>query len=212
MLVRMTPMRLLRRLMSRWLNPDWRMQTRGKWLRPWWTWRFAEFGSSSVLTRPAWIAGARRIAIGSEVVIFPGSWLASESADASLQIGDGCLIRSSAVLSASERVVLEDYVVLAGRVTVIDSDHTWSDGEPRITNNRSLTGPIRIGRGTWVAEQSMVLRNTDIGAFCIVAANSVVRGTFPDFSLIAGSPAVVIGSTAGRVPESLRGSIEPKSF
>ncbi len=111
------------------------------------------------------------------------------------------------VLSASESVVLESYVVIAGRVTIIDSDHTWVDGHPRVTENASATSPIRIGHGTWVGEQSVVLRGTEIGPFSIVAANSVVRGAFPAYSLIAGSPARVVGSTWDRVPEKLRQSL-----
>lgn len=187
---------------------------RGRLLRPWWRFRFASFGDRSVLIGPRWVAGARHIAIGEGVRIFGGAWLAAEpstwaSPEPSLVIGDNCLVRDDAVLSASEKVVLEQDVVLAGRVTVIDSDHTWTDGHPRITDNKSVTGPVRIGRGSWIAEQSIVLRNTDIGVYSIVAANSVVRGSFPDYSLIAGSPAVVVGSTAARVPASLRAKVNP---
>lgn len=195
-------------------DPRTKMRVEAKLWRPWWRRRFAAFGDGSQLVRPRWLEGTHHIHIGSGVQIYPGAWLAVEAparhtAEPALVIGDRCLVREGGVLSASERVVLESDVVLAGHVTVIDSDHTWQDGDARIVNNASVTGPIRVGRGTWIAEQSVVLRNTDIGAFCIVAANSVVRGSFPNFSLIAGSPAVVVGSTRERVPEALRALVEP---
>jgi acetyltransferase-like isoleucine patch superfamily enzyme len=37
--------------------------------------------------------------------------------------------------------------------------------------------------------------NTNIGKGCIVASHSYVEGVFPDFSIIGGVPAKVIGST-----------------
>lgn len=199
----------LHKTTQRLLDPNVRLRLRGAVLRPWWRWRFAAFGDESVLVGPRWIVGARKISVGQRATIFPGAWLAAESSTWSqpgpaLVIGEGCLIRDDVVLSASESIVLEEHVTLAGRVTVIDSDHTWADGHPLITDNRSVTAPIRIGRGSWIAEQSIILRGTEVGVFCIVAANSVVRGSFPDFSLIAGSPARVVGSTLDRVPPALR--------
>jgi acetyltransferase-like isoleucine patch superfamily enzyme len=40
--------------------------------------------------------------------------------------------------------------------------------------------------------------NTKIGKGSIVAAYSYVQGEFPDFAIIAGNPAVVIGDTRER--------------
>jgi acetyltransferase-like isoleucine patch superfamily enzyme len=37
--------------------------------------------------------------------------------------------------------------------------------------------------------------NTTIGKGCIVNAYSYVKGDFPDFSIIAGNPAKIIGDT-----------------
>lgn len=190
------------------LDPNVRMRARGKALRPWWKWRFASFGDGSVLVAPRWIVGAHKIEIGAGTRIFRGAWLAAEpstwsSPEPGLSIGRGCTIRDDVVLSASERVVIEDNVGISGRVLVIDSDHTWSEGSAFVSDNLSVTSPVRIGEGTWIGEQSIVLRGTDIGRFCLIAANSVVRGTFPDYSIIAGTPAKAVGSTRRHLHDSL---------
>ena len=169
-------------------------------------------GDGSALVAPRYLLGPHHIVVGRDVRIFPGVWLAAEPStwtaqEPAVTIGDRCLLRDDVVVSATEKIVLEADVAVAGRVTIIDSDHTWVNGNALVANNESVTGPIRIGRGTWIAEQSIVLRDTDIGAFCIVAANSVVRGHFPDFSVIAGAPAVVVGSTWDRVPPHLRACV-----
>jgi acetyltransferase-like isoleucine patch superfamily enzyme len=64
-------------------------------------------------------------------------------------------------------------------------------------HNSVATAPIRIGRGTWLAERVAVLRGSSIGRCCIVGANSVVRGELPDYSIAVGTPARVVGTVEG---------------
>jgi acetyltransferase-like isoleucine patch superfamily enzyme len=191
-------------------DPMLRLRARGKLRRPWWRRRFASFGEGSILVSPSWVHGEHHISIGSSVIIYPGAWLAAEPATwaspaPSLRIGDRCLLRHDVVVSATAGVVIEDDVGLAGRSVIIDSDHTWLDDSAYVGWNRSTATPIHIGWGSWVGEQAMVLQGTRLGAFCLVAANSVVLGgEFDDYSLIAGSPARVVGSTRDRVSPGLQ--------
>ena len=64
-------------------------------------------------------------------------------------------------------------------------------------HNPVETAPVRIGRGTWLAERVAVLRGANIGRCCIVGANSVVRGEIPDYSIAVGAPAKVVGEVTG---------------
>ena len=75
-----------------------------------------------------------------------------------------------------------------------DSDHTLGPRGNAIWYP-AVTAPVRIGRGTWLGERVAVLRGADIGAHCIVGANSVVKGRIPDYSIAVGAPARVVGST-----------------
>ena len=56
-----------------------------------------------------------------------------------------------------------------------------------------VKGPIYIGKYSFIGANSIIMPNTTIGKGCIVAAFSYVSGNFPDFSIIAGNPAKVIG-------------------
>lgn len=56
-----------------------------------------------------------------------------------------------------------------------------------------VTGEIHIGEFTFVGPHSVIMPNTKIGKGCIVSAYSFVKGEFPDFSIIAGNPAKVVG-------------------
>ena len=57
--------------------------------------------------------------------------------------------------------------------------------------------PVNIGDGTYIGSQSVVTPGTIIGSRCIVGANSFVNADVPDRTIVAGSPAVPIGSVEG---------------
>jgi acetyltransferase-like isoleucine patch superfamily enzyme len=52
-----------------------------------------------------------------------------------------------------------------------------------------------IGKYTFVGPHVTIMPNTHIGKGSIVASHSMVKGTFPDFAIIGGIPAKVIGDT-----------------
>jgi acetyltransferase-like isoleucine patch superfamily enzyme len=58
-----------------------------------------------------------------------------------------------------------------------------------------LKGSVSIGKYTFVGPHSVIMPGAKIGKGCIVSAYSMVKGDFPDFSIISGNPAKVIGDT-----------------
>lgn len=52
--------------------------------------------------------------------------------------------------------------------------------------------PITIGNNVWIGLDAIILKGTEIGDNSVVAAGSVVKGKFPEFSLIGGNPAKLI--------------------
>lgn len=58
-----------------------------------------------------------------------------------------------------------------------------------------VKGSIKIGDYTFVGSHSVIMPDTIIGKGCLIKAHSYVKGDFPDFSIIGGNPAEVIGST-----------------
>lgn len=50
-----------------------------------------------------------------------------------------------------------------------------------------------IGDFTYIGSQSIIDKGVSIGSHCIVGANSYVNKSFPDFTVIAGTPAKQIG-------------------
>jgi acetyltransferase-like isoleucine patch superfamily enzyme len=184
------------------LHPMRRIALRARLTRPYWRIRFYRYGKATILHRPAWIFGAGQIAIGNHCLILGGCYIAAEKRAWDrpapvLSIGDRVGIRPYCMISASESIVIEDDVIIGAFSSVIDSDHTFAEGRPNVMHNPVNAAPIRIGRGTWLAERVAVLRGTSIGRCCIVGANSVVREDLPDYTIAAGVPARVVGEVTG---------------
>jgi len=55
--------------------------------------------------------------------------------------------------------------------------------------------PVNIGDYTFVGTGSIVMPGTTIGRACIVGAGTVVRGDIPDYSIVVGSPAEIVGDS-----------------
>ena len=58
-----------------------------------------------------------------------------------------------------------------------------------------IAGPVHIGAYTFIGPHSLIEANTRLGRGTLVCAGSFVRGEFPDFAVLEGRPARVVGDT-----------------
>ena len=58
-----------------------------------------------------------------------------------------------------------------------------------------IAGPVHIGAYSFVGPHSLIEANTRLGRGTVVCAGSFVRGEYPDFALLEGRPARVVGDT-----------------
>ena len=53
------------------------------------------------------------------------------------------------------------------------------------------TKPVVIKKNAWIGTRSIILKGVTIGEGSIVAAGSVVTTNVPNYTLVAGNPAIV---------------------
>jgi acetyltransferase-like isoleucine patch superfamily enzyme len=112
-----------------------------------------------------------------------------------MKIGQRCRIRTMAFSTEPYLIEIGDHVAIAANTQFITHDGaTWCFEED--VDGGGIFGKIVIGNNVFVGINCIILSNTTIGDNCIVGAGSVVRGNFPENSIIAGNPAQVI-SKAG---------------
>jgi acetyltransferase-like isoleucine patch superfamily enzyme len=56
-------------------------------------------------------------------------------------------------------------------------------------------GSVEIGAYCFIGPHSLIRPGTKIGKGCLIAAYSNLSGEYPDFSIIKGDPAIVVGDT-----------------
>jgi acetyltransferase-like isoleucine patch superfamily enzyme len=172
-----------------------RVRLLGRLRSPLWRARFQSFGPGSVVHRPVWISGAGGIAIGRDCILLRPRLIASHPTGdgAALRIGDRVMMRPSASIIAGKSVTIEADVSIASLSTVSDTAHDVAAGAGAATDGSPA--PVRIGRGTSIAQRVAVLAGSNVGRYCYLEANSVVSGEIPDYSIATGVPARVVGST-----------------
>ena len=58
-----------------------------------------------------------------------------------------------------------------------------------------IKGSVTIGAFCFIGPHAVIMPHSTIGKGSIVAAFSLVKGDFPDFAIIAGNPATIVGDT-----------------
>jgi acetyltransferase-like isoleucine patch superfamily enzyme len=132
----------------------------------------ARFSNSSV------VFARDRMVVGDHVFVGHFSVL---DATYGLSIGEGCQIGFfTGIFTHSSHMAIRLY----GRAYVTTAE-----------KKAYFTAPVVIGPYTFIGAHATVLPGTRIGKGSIVSAYSLVSGEFPDFAIIAGNPAKVVGDT-----------------
>jgi acetyltransferase-like isoleucine patch superfamily enzyme len=111
--------------------------------------------------------------------------------------GEPRYIATTAYFDDMCNITLGDRVVISTDVSFLTHDYSItialrSIGEEPPTDIAMVRG-ITVGDNVFIGRSCLVMPNTTIGNHVIVAAGSVVRGRIPDYSIVMGNPAAVVG-------------------
>tara|TARA_Y100000590_G_scaffold63865_1_gene68559 strand:- start:902 stop:1477 length:576 start_codon:yes stop_codon:yes gene_type:complete len=166
---------------------------------------YKHFGRGSIINWPTGnMYGERWISIGEDTMIAADVTLSAGMlpnqemmTDPVVIIGDRCLIGRGSAIVGHYRIDIGDDVFTGMNVYITDQNHGYEDPDTPIGIQDPQDDPVVIGDGSWIGSGAVVLPGARIGKQCVVAANSVVRGTFPSHSVIAGVPAKVVRAYDG---------------
>ena len=108
-----------------------------------------------------------------------------------MKIGMDCHINTMSFSTESYLIEIGDHVAIAANTDFITHDGAiWCFRDE--WKNADIFGKIKIGNNVFIGNNCTILPNTVIGNNCIIGAGSIVRGQFPDNSVIIGNPAKVV--------------------
>jgi maltose O-acetyltransferase len=126
-----------------------------------------------------------------------------------LQVGKNVYLVNTLINVESGSVFIGDNTIFGYNVMLLTGRHNFHKGErlliqmQRETNKKLGAGvevpksgyDIRIGNGCWVTSGAIISGGVTIGNNVIVSAGAVVTKDVPDYSIVGGVPAKIIGDT-----------------
>lgn len=127
---------------------------------------------------------------GCRIESYPGN------REKTLFIGENFQMNDYCHITAVEKVVIGNNVLLASKIYISDSSHGSYSGDARDSSpnlrpdkRKLYTQPVTIEDNVWIGESVSVLPGTTIGKGSIIGANSVVTKNIPPNVIAVGAPA-----------------------
>lgn len=152
---------------------------------------FRHIGKLCYIGPPVSIIGKRNIVIKDRVRIYPGIRMEALN-NGTITIGNNVSIAQNFQCTSIGDLRIEDNVTIAGNVFVTNIDHDYQEWGRHILEQNKIFKETHIGENCFIGYGAAIQAGTILGKQCVVGANSVVRGTFPDGSVIVGAPAKIV--------------------
>lgn len=149
---------------------------------------------------------SRGVRVGHDTGIYWGTFF-ELGPRGQLEIGDYCTLVSP-IIAVNSRVTIGSYTFISFDVTIADShDATPPDGGQEaihsatsgVTDGRHAGAPsIVLEENVWIGTRAVLLPGARLGEGAIVGAAAVVDFEVPEYAVVAGNPAQVVGSAPRR--------------
>lgn len=146
-------------------------------------------------------SGPENIRFGSGVQIgLLGQIYASGGQGERIVLGDRVLTNSNVMVNADLGGVIEigNDVIVGPNVVMRASNHVFDDRTKAVAEQGHRPGKITVGDDVWIGANAVLLPDISIGRGAIVGAGAVVTHDVEEWAIVAGVPAVRIGTRGTR--------------
>lgn len=153
---------------------------------------FKHIGKMSYIGKPCFIEGSKGISIGNRTRIFSG--IRMEAIDnGKIIIGDNVAIEQNAhIISHTLPLSIGNDTTISAGVYISNVNHKYENIHKSVMDQDVEIKKTIIGDNCFIGYGASILPGTILGKHCIVGANSVIKGTFPDNSIIVGAPGKIV--------------------
>jgi acetyltransferase-like isoleucine patch superfamily enzyme len=109
-----------------------------------------------------------------------------------IEIGDNVGIGDYAHIGGAGGVHIGKDTIIGSFFSVHPENHNISDLDTLIRLQGVNRKGISVGENCWIGAKVTLLDGSVVGKGCVIAAGSVVRGSFPDNVIIGGVPAKIL--------------------
>ncbi len=112
-----------------------------------------------------------------------------------VEIGEGTIIGNNVFLDGRAPLIIGNHVDIASEVLIYNSEHDINAEDFVATE-----GVVEIGDYAFIGPRVIILPGVKIGRGAVVAAAAVVTKDVPDFAIVGGVPAKIIGERTLKNP------------
>lgn len=152
---------------------------------------FGKIGKMTYMGKPNSLYGTKNVFLGNKVRIQPGCRLEAHNGG-SITIGDDVSIGQNFHCTAAGKLVIGAHTTISGNTFITDIDHEYREIGKHILEQPMKVTETEIGENCFIGYGVAIQAGTKLGKQCIVGANAVVRGSFPDYCVIVGVPGRVV--------------------
>jgi acetyltransferase-like isoleucine patch superfamily enzyme len=148
-------------------------------------------GERCVLEDGVLVFNAAHVHLADDVYVGHRAMLKGDTRN-ELRIGARSWIGQDCFFHSAGGITIGEDVGIAPRAMILTSTHAETPpGTPIMAGALELE-PVEIGDGSDVGLGSILLPGTRLGKGVLVGAGAVVKGDFPDYSVVAGVPGRVL--------------------
>jgi len=162
--------------------------------------RFGAFGEGSALLYPQGVIyNERYLQIGEGTMVGPNTAITAGMSPIQemptnpvVSIGSRCIIGRGSHIIGHWSIEIGDDIMTGPYVYITDQNHTYIEVDEPIGRQWPVESEVKIGSGSWLGANVVILPGTHLGRNTVVAAGAVVSGDFPDHCVIGGVPARIL--------------------
>lgn len=159
-----------------------------------------EMGHNSFIEEAKSIVGENYIRVGHRTSIGHSAWIAAfdeyldQTFTPKITIGDNVRIGNYACITAVDEIVIKNGCLFSEYIYISDHYHGVDPTTELSPKDQPLfsKGKVHIGENTFLGYRVTILSGVILGKNCVVGSHSVVNKSFPDYSMVAGTPAKLI--------------------
>lgn len=134
-----------------------------------------------------------RITLGNEIYLVPGTVLRA-CGGASLRMGSRITINGNArIIADFGSIEMGSGIMIGPNVVIRASNHSTARHDIPIWEQGQTGGRIAVGDDVWIGANAVIVADVTVGSHVVIAAGAVVTRDVPDYAVVAGVPARVIG-------------------
>lgn len=152
---------------------------------------FKKFSFPSYLGTPIFLYGTSRVEINRRVRIYPGVRIETHN-NGVIVFEENVSIGQNFHITSAGYLVIGKHTTISGNTFITNIDHEYQEIGKHILDQPMIVKETSIGENCFIGYGVAIQAGTILGKHCVVGANSVVRGKFPDYCVIVGAPARIV--------------------